>query len=134
MKTIKKKILPKYFGAVVTGAKQFELRKDEDDIQVGDELELIEWDGEPTGKVVRCDVTYVLRNCVEYGLMDGYCIVGISTPTVDAVEVVRCKDCKWCEERQGRTGNVYNLCVYLNTWVDEDHFCSCGERREDGNT
>ena len=54
-------------------------------------------------------------------------------PTVDAVEVVRCKDCKWCEERQGRTGNVYNLCVYLNTWVDEDHFCSCGERREDEN-
>lgn len=49
---------------------------------------------------------------------------------VDAVEVVRCKDCKWCEERQGRTGNVYNLCVYLNTWVDEDHFCSCGERRK----
>ena len=53
--------------------------------------------------------------------------------TVDAPEVVRCKDCKWCEERQGRTGNVYNLCVYLNTWVDEDHFCSCGERREDEN-
>ena len=52
-------------------------------------------------------------------------------PSVDAVEVVRCRDCKWCEERQGRTGNVYNLCVYLNTWVDEDHFCSCGERRED---
>ena len=94
MKTIKKKILPKYFGDVVTGAKQFELRKDDDDIRVGDELELIEWDGEPTGKVVRCDVTYVLRNCVEYGLMDGYCIVGISTPTVDAVEVVRGKDCK----------------------------------------
>lgn len=124
MKTIKKKILPKYFGDVVTGAKQFELRKDEDDIQVGDELELIEWDGEPTGRVVRCDVTYVLRNCVEYGLMDGYCIVGISTPTVDAVPVVRCKDCQWFE-------NDGYHCVYLNTWVDEDHFCSCGERRED---
>lgn len=105
MKTIKKKILPKYFGDVVTGAKQFELRKDEDDIQVGDELELIEWDGEPTGKVARCDVTYVLRNCVEYGLMDGYCIVGISTPTVDAEPVKHGEwrydealELEWCSE------------------------------------
>ena len=126
MKTIKKKILPKYFGDVVTGAKQFELRKDDDDIQVGDELELIEWDGEPTGKVVRRDVTYVLRNCVEYGLMDGYCIVGISTPTVDAVEVVRCKDCI----HRMKDG----MCEYKDHRVvvqDDDDFCSWGERRED---
>ena len=141
MKTIKKKILPKYFGDVVTGAKQFELRKDDDDIQVGDELELIEWDGEPTGKVVRCDVTYVLRNCVEYGLMDGYCIVGISTPTVDAVPVVRCKDCRYCRtwyfDKDGDCPSA--ICTF---W-DEDNrvngidvykngFCSNGERREDG--
>ena len=123
MKTIKKKILPKYFGDVVTGAKQFELRKDDDDIQVGDELELIEWDGEPTGKVVRCDVTYVLRNCVEYGLMDGYCIVGISTPTVDAVEVVRCKNCAYWDATE-------KVCVDMMT-ADENGYCAWGERKED---
>ena len=132
MKTIKKKILPKYFGDVVTGAKQFELRKDDDDIQVGDELELIEWDGEPTGKVVRCDVTYVLRNCVEYGLMDGYCIVGISTPTVDAVPVVRCKDCKHYYADPWGYGN----CVFeggVSRRTKTSDFCSRGERREDAN-
>ena len=126
MKTIKKKILPKYFGDVVTGAKQFELRKDDDDIQVGDELELIEWDGEPTGKVVRCDVTYVLRNCVEYGLMDGYCIVGISTPTVDAVPVVRCKDCRWFEN-----DGYHTNCQIMRFCVEAEDYCSKGERREE---
>lgn len=74
---IKKKILPEYFKDVQSGAKRFEIRKDEDDIQVGDVLELREWTGkEYTGETYICDVTYVLRNVPEYGLMDGYCIIG----------------------------------------------------------
>ena len=74
---IKKKILPEYFKDVKSGAKRFEIRKDEDDIQVGDVLELREWTGtEYTGENYICDVTYVLRNVPEYGLMDGYCIIG----------------------------------------------------------
>ena len=78
MKNIKKKILPQYFKSVLNGTKTFELRKDKDDIQVGDCLDLFEWDGEKyTGRNVRCNVTYVLRNCPQYGLMDGYCIIGI---------------------------------------------------------
>lgn len=78
MKNIKKKILPEYFKDVVSGAKTFELRKDEDDIQVGDTLDLVEWTGEKyTGRNIRCIVTYVLRNCPKYGLMDGFCIIGI---------------------------------------------------------
>ena len=36
----KKKILPQYFEAVSGFRKTFELRKDEDDIQVGDYLDL----------------------------------------------------------------------------------------------
>ena len=74
---IEKKILPKYYEDVVTGAKPFELRKDEDNILVGDTLVLCEWDSHYTGRKVRCLVTYVLRNCSEYGIMDGYCIIGI---------------------------------------------------------
>ncbi len=78
MKNIKKKILPEYFKDVVSGAKTFELRKDEDDIQVGDTLDLLEWAKEKyTGRNIRCKVTYVLRNCPEYGLMNGFCIIGI---------------------------------------------------------
>ena len=77
MKNVKKKILPKYFRDVCMGIKTFELRKDEDNIQPGDILDLQEWDGEKyTGRNVRCAVTYVLRNCPEYGLMDGFYIIG----------------------------------------------------------
>lgn len=40
-------------------------------------------------------------------------------PTIDAVEVVRCKDCQyheWCIPKQGRS---------------EDDYCSRGKRREE---
>lgn len=43
-------------------------------------------------------------------------------PTVDAVEVVRCKDCK-------RNGT--ELCPMLFTEMKDNDFCSYGERRED---
>ena len=61
-------------------------------------------------------------------------------PTVDAVEVVRCRDCKWympgdlftdimfCHRLKKENGKPakYNFC--------EDDFCSYGERKDgDGN-
>lgn len=60
------------------------------------------------------------------------------SPTVDAVEVVRCKDCKWympgelftdimfCHRLKKENGKPakYNFC--------EDDFCSYGEKRTDG--
>ena len=46
MREVKKKILPKYFEAVIHDNKKFEIRKDEDDLQKGDVLILKEWDGE----------------------------------------------------------------------------------------
>ena len=63
-----------------------------------------------------------LINCVE------------DAPTVDAVEVVRCKECVssmyfphtekcWCKAPFGMVGN---------TPVDPNGFCSYGERRNDG--
>lgn len=78
MKQIRKKTLPQYFKEVWIENKNFELRKDEDDVQVGDELILEEWEPEKgyTGMFARRDVLYVLRNVPEYGLMDGYCIIG----------------------------------------------------------
>ena len=51
MKSIEKKILPKYFRAVRKEEKNFELRKDEDNVQPGDVLILMEWEnGEYTGR------------------------------------------------------------------------------------
>lgn len=78
MKQIRKKILPQYMHDVLNHNKEFELRKDEDDAQVGDELILEEWTPEHgySGMCAVRTVRYVLRNVSEYGLMDGYCIIG----------------------------------------------------------
>ena len=49
------------------------------------------------------------------------------TPTVDAVEVVRCKDCKMrCPE----SVCIAKHCTLSGIPVDDDDFCSYGERRE----
>ena len=50
-------------------------------------------------------------------------------PTVDAVEVVRCKDCKhWS------MGYCNNFAYYsYEPMTNEDDFCSYGERKGDGN-
>lgn len=75
MKTVRKKILPEHFRAVRAREKNFEIRLDEDDIQVGDLLILEEWDGFYTGEGVRRYVKYVLRDAAALGLMPGYCII-----------------------------------------------------------
>lgn len=73
------KIKPEYFEAVTRGEKNFELRKDDRNYQVGDLVKLLEWDGEKyTGRESRrIPIRYVLRNCEEYGLKEGYCILGL---------------------------------------------------------
>ena len=72
------KILPDYFHDVVRGLKKAELRKDDRDYKVGDVLLLKEFfNGEYTGAWASVKVTHVLRNCPEYGLADGYCILSI---------------------------------------------------------
>jgi len=48
----------------------------------------------------------------------------------DVVEVVRCKDCKWYKRKYPWNGNIYE-CTYLDAPMDDDGFCSWGERRED---
>lgn len=79
-KKVKKKILPEYFEEVRKHCKTFEIRKDEDDFQVGDIIDLYEWDGEKfTGRHTKREITYILRNAPEYGLMEGYCILAIQS-------------------------------------------------------
>ena len=56
------------------------------------------------------------------------------TPTVDAVEVVRCKDCKRLFPHRKKNGEVYFYsCDFHDIEVEADDFCSYGERRTDGN-
>ena len=57
------------------------------------------------------------------------------TPTVEAVEVVRCKDCKHCYESAfSSTGYRCRIWGAYDTdcVVNPDVFCSYGERRTDG--
>lgn len=76
-KIVEKKILPEYFIAVIRGEKKFEIRKDEDNLQKGDELTLREWDGEKyTGRETSRRISYILRDVPKYGLMPEYAIFG----------------------------------------------------------
>lgn len=53
--------------------------------------------------------------------------------TVDAVEVVRCKDCRFFHRYGFKL--EYAECVNFDFYdTTEDGFCSYGERREDGKT
>lgn len=72
------KISPKYFEDVKANKKNFELRKDDRDFKVGDFITLREYDnGQYTGREIKnIPIGYILRNVPEYGLKEGYCILG----------------------------------------------------------
>lgn len=56
-------------------------------------------------------------------------------PIVDAVPVVRCKECRYYKQNQYSTeGDMY--CKCWTDWLptEPDDFCSCGERRSDDGT
>lgn len=73
------KIIPKYFDDIKSDKKRFEIRKDDRDYKVGDLITLKEYkDGQYTGKEINnIPIRYILRDATEYGLMDGYCILGL---------------------------------------------------------
>ncbi len=63
-KTHNLKCWPKYFEAVMSGAKTFELRLDDRGFEVGDKIQLQEWDPNLkayTGGEVELSITYVMR-------------------------------------------------------------------------
>ncbi len=77
------KIKPEYYKDVECGLKTFELRKNDRNFQVGDILMLIKLDdnGNETDQVTRVKVNYILKDCPQYGLKDGYAILGIKSET-----------------------------------------------------
>lgn len=77
----KLKTWPHYFEAVVSGEKTFEVRKDDREFKVGDVLELNEWDPKDqkfTGRLVERVVTYKLRANERFGVMEGFCVLGLA--------------------------------------------------------
>lgn len=45
-------------------------------------------------------------------------------------EIIRCKDCKWYERKYPWNDHIYE-CSYLEYPMDDNDYCSLGERRED---
>lgn len=119
------KILPLYFLDVACGVKNFELRKDDRNYTEGDGLCLREWTPEAgfSGRYIIAKITYILRNCPEYGLTNGFCILGFNKTFEhlryeEPKEFLPCPFCggeniKICNEEDVRSPGVI--------W----HYCEC---------
>ena len=89
-------------------------------------------------KKVLLPITYALEH--EYGNLGG-AVSGVikhidSAPTIDAVPVVRCLECKHWEPSGSKAGNSFSDmeyiggCEFTNYYRRESDFCSYGERKE----
>lgn len=73
------KTWPEFFAAVRDGSKPFEVRRDDRDFNVGDTLELAEWDPTSltfTGNIECRDVTYIARGGPF--TPEGMCVLGLA--------------------------------------------------------
>lgn len=75
------------------------------------------------------------KNCGNWCDLDDKCCVTVDdlmkAPTVDAVEVVRCKDCISAAGNDVKGYMCQNqLCPCYRRDVPGDFSCTCGERRE----
>lgn len=69
------KCWPEYFAEVETGAKTFEIRKDDRGYKIGDIVDLCEYDPErkeATGKIIPVVITYVFNGEDEFPGADGW--------------------------------------------------------------
>lgn len=73
------KIKSQYFNDIISGEKNFEIRKNDRDYRVGDILILQEYDnGEYTKNFVRRKIAYIHHGDGNFGLEKGYCVLGLS--------------------------------------------------------
>ena len=96
------------------------------------------------------DADYVLGKIGEYAMHPNEELVNnlaiafdivVDAPTIDAVEVVRCKDCKYFEFDSWAKVNeipiivAHEICKFWGSGcgckTDSDGYCSFGERKED---
>ena len=79
------KIFPEFFQAVIDGRKLFEIRKDDRNIDAGDELILREVNGMYTGRSAMVDVLYILRHDkFPEGIPEGFAVMSIRVKKVNA--------------------------------------------------
>jgi hypothetical protein len=80
MKVHELKIHKEYFAEIIAGFKSFEIRKDDRDFEIWDELVLREFDKANlvyTGRFLHRRVDYILRGG-QFGLEEGYVIMSFS--------------------------------------------------------
>lgn len=108
MRTHELKTWPTYFEAILSGAKRFEVRKNDRDFAVGDVLVLREWDPAPaggrsapayTGRQFVARVTYLMRIHAVLPMFHGYVVMSIAeqletahaaVPDISVLVGVRC--------------------------------------------
>ncbi len=77
------KTIQPYYDDVAKGFKTFELRKMDRPFSDGDTIILQEFDGEKlTGREQTFIIDYILKDCPQYGLMEGYCILGLKNEPI----------------------------------------------------
>lgn len=69
------KVEPSFFVAVKNGRKHFELRKNDRDFQVNDEIVLRSFDGTYTGGMVSANIDFILEGYE--GLENGFAILSL---------------------------------------------------------
>lgn len=87
------------------------------------------------GDCANCTLNSVDANQIKNGTIGDGVVVLEEQPTIDVVPVVRCKDCK--HNYSKKHNKSYNhediVCDYFETdGLNDDDFCSYGERSEDG--
>lgn len=73
------KTWPAFFGAIIERRKTYEIRKNDRNFQVGDELLLQEWDPQTkaySGRDIIVEVTYMTQGG-QWGIPEGICVMGI---------------------------------------------------------
>ena len=63
-------------------------------------------------------------------VIDYYCREIPFRAIIDAVPVVRCKDCKYVKAHKAYDGRLVCGATTNPNWVSADHFCSYGERKD----
>ena len=76
---------------------------------------------------------YSAKEAIEYTLVGDAASMAQrvidSQQTVDAVPVVRCRECKYRFKNNGHDKSGCPI-IDTNIWMDDDDFCSHGERKE----
>ena len=73
------KIIPEFFHAIMFEGKNFEIRINDRDFEVGDQILLREWDVlcSYTGNYIKARIKYIYQGTGVYGVSEGYCILGL---------------------------------------------------------